>query len=179
MARINASAAVISGSFLSGKFYTLPMLTAIGAATELYCAGAMMSLCFIMVPVLLDLATDATALVSQWRRMYGYGHKTMPFLAIGTFTLYAFTCIQRHRAKKGWGIFVLAAVTTLTMIPFTWICMAGTNNELFKLEDQSKIHPLDIDVVEIKQLVLTWKWLHFTRCLFPLLGAVIGTLGQE
>ena len=79
-----------------------------------------MSLCFVMVPVLLDLAEDPALLVSQWRHMYWYGHKTMPVLAISTFLLYTSLCVQRSRSKQNWRIFALAAGTTMTMLPFTW-----------------------------------------------------------
>jgi hypothetical protein len=139
----------------------------------------MMSLCFVMVPVLLDLATDPTLLVSQWRHMYWYGHKTMPVLAIGTFVLYASLCIQRSRARRPWGTLALAAATTMTMLPFTWFIMAPTNNTLFKLDAEGQLGSLSIEIEEAKELVVKWAWLHFTRCLFPLSGALIGTFGQR
>lgn len=139
----------------------------------------MMSLCFIMVPVLLDLATDPTLLVSQWRHMYWYGHKTMPVLAIGTFIMYASLCIRLRRARRSWGVPALAAATTLTMLPFTWICMAGTNNTLFRLDAEGQLGSLDIGIEEAKGLVVKWAWLHFVRCLFPMSGALIGAFGQR
>lgn len=139
----------------------------------------MMSLCFITVPVLLDLANDPTVLVSQWRRMYWYGHKTMPVLAIGTFVLYASLCIQRLRARRSWGVLALAAAITMTMLPFTWVVMAPTNNTLFRLDAEGQLGSLTIGTEEAKDLVVKWARLHFMRCLFPLSGALIGTFGQR
>lgn len=138
-----------------------------------------MSLTFIAVPVFLDTTIDASLLFSQWRRMYHYGHQTMPVLAVGTFILYAFTCIKRYRVRrKPWCIFALAAATTVSMLPFTWICMASTNNELFRLEEASKTQPLLMGLTEGKRLLTAWNWLHFTRSLLPLSGAILGTLGM-
>lgn len=137
-----------------------------------------MSLSFIAIPVLLDTTMDAPLLFSQWRRMYHYGHQTMPVLAVGTFLLYAFTCVNRcWGRRKPWGVFALAAVTTVSIIPFTWICMANTNNELFRLEAASKTQPLVMGVVDGRELLKTWSRLHFMRSLLPLSGAVLGTLG--
>ena len=55
--------------------------------------------------------------------------------------------------------------------------MVPTNNELFGLERASKAEPLVKGITEAKELVVKWSWLHLTRSLFPLAGAVIGTLG--
>ncbi|KJK79819.1 hypothetical protein H634G_04058 [Metarhizium anisopliae BRIP 53293] len=148
--------AVITGSFLS---------------------GAMMSLTFITVPVFFDTTVDEVLLVSQWRRMYHYGHQIMPVLAIGTFALYAFTCIKYHAAKRPYGIFAAAAAATVIMIPFTWFIMASTNNRLFQLEAASKMRSPMVEVTGVAELLVTWNWLHFTRSLLPLSGAVLGTLG--
>lgn len=142
-----------------------------------------MSLSLIAVPVLLDTTTNASQLFTQWTRLYHYGHQVMPTAAVGTFLLYSYISIIKQRSannnnnNKSWGVFLLAGLTTLSIVPYTWIFMLPTNNELFRLEGVSKVDPLVRGVEEAKELVVKWSWLHFTRSLLPLVGAVIGTVG--
>ncbi|KAE9364960.1 DUF1772-domain-containing protein [Stipitochalara longipes BDJ] len=157
MSTISAQAtAVVTGSFLS---------------------GAMMSLSLMAVPVLLETTTEAPQLFFQWVRMYHYGHQVLPTMAVGTFLLYSYTCTKRTKAKKPWGFFGLAGLATISMLPFTWFVMVSTNSELFRLEAASKVDPLVMGILGAKQLVVKWSWLHFTRSLMPLVGAILGTLG--
>ncbi|KUJ11675.1 DUF1772-domain-containing protein [Mollisia scopiformis] len=140
--------------------------------TGAFLSGAMMSLCFIAVPVLLDTATEASQLLPQWARMYYYGHQIMPTIAVGTLLLY---CYISFRNKRSWRLFALAGVTTVSIAPFTWIFMVSTNDELFRLEASSKV--MDVEIEQVKGLVVRWTWLHFMRSLLPLAGAVMGALG--
>lgn len=137
-----------------------------------------MSLSLIAIPVLLDTTTQAPQLFHQWVRMYHYGHQVLPTMAVATFSLYSYTSIRRRSAKKSWGVFALAGVTTLAMLPFTWLFMVPTNNELFRLEEVSKVEPSGLEVAEAKMLVMRWGWLHFARSLLPLAGALLGSLAR-
>lgn len=136
-----------------------------------------MSLSLMAIPVLLDTTTQAPQLFHQWVRMYHYGHQVLPTMAVGTFLLHSYTSIKKRSARRQWGIFALAGITTLGMLPFTWIAMVPTNNQLFHLEAVSKAEPLVKGIAEAKELVVKWSWLHLTRSLFPLAGAVMGTVG--
>lgn len=138
-----------------------------------------MSLSLMAVPVLLDTTTQAPQLFHQWARMYHYGHQVLPTMAVGTFLLYSYTSMKKRRAKKSWGVLTLAGVTTLSILPFTWIFMVPTNNELFRLEALSKVEPLVKGIDEAKELVVKWSWLHLTRSLLPLIGAILGTIGTH
>lgn len=134
-----------------------------------------MSLSLMAIPVFLDTTTQAPQLFHQWVRMYHYGHQVLPTMAVGTFFLYSYIAAKKHRAKRPWAVFALAGVTTLSMVPFTWLFMVPTNNELFRLEGLSKAEPLVKGIVEAKELVVKWSWLHIARSLLPLAGAVMGT----
>lgn len=140
-------------------------------------SGAMLSLSLMAVPVLLDTTIQAPQLFHQWVRMYHYGHQVLPTAAVGTFLLHSYTSIKKRNSKKPWGVFALAGVLTLSILPFTWIFMVPTNNELFRLEEVSKVEPLVKGIVEAKEMVVKWSWLHFIRSLLPLAGAVIGAIG--
>jgi hypothetical protein len=98
-------------------------------------------------------------------------------MAVGTFSLYMYTSIKKRSARKSWGFFALAGITTLSILPFTWVFMVPTNNELFRLEVVSKAEPLVKGIVEAKELVVKWSWLHLTRSMLPLAGTVLGAVG--
>jgi hypothetical protein len=169
--------AVVTGAFLSGMN---PMMFAVELELQFWIdasSGAMMSLCLVAVPVFLDTTTEAAQLFVQWARMYHYGHRVLPAMAICTLLLYGYTCTKKRGAKRPWGLFALAGATTVSIIPFTWIFMVPTNNELFRLEAASKAEPLVLEISGAKELVVKWTWLHFTRSLLPLGGAILGTLG--
>ena len=136
-----------------------------------------MSLSLVAVPVLLDTTTQAPQLFNQWARMYHYGHQVLPTMAIGTFLLYSYTSARKCSAKKPWGYFLVAGVTTMSILPFTWIFMVPTNNELFRLEEVSKAEPSVRAIAGAKELVVHWSWLHFARSLLPLGGAIMGMIG--
>lgn len=136
-----------------------------------------MSLCFVAVPVLLDTATEAAQLLPQWSRMYHYGHQIMPTIAVSTLLLHGYTSFRKHGSNKPWAVFALAGVITVSIAPFTWIFMEPTNNELFRLEAVSKMEPQGLEISGVKELVVKWTWLHFTRSLLPLAGTIMATLG--
>lgn len=128
------------------------------------------------IPVLLDTTSEASQLFHQWVRMYHYGHQMLPTLAVATFLLYGYAAFSKRAASnRSWGVLAVAGLTTLSMVPFTWIFMVPTNNTLFRLEVESKgaaVASWD----EAQELVTTWSSLHMARSLFPLAGAVLGSM---
>lgn len=138
----------------------------------------MMSLSLMAIPVLLDTTTQSPQLFHQWARMYHYGHQVLPTMAVGTFLLYSYSSLQNRKAQKSWGVVALAGVVTMCMLPFTWIFMVPTNNELFRLEAASKVQPAVMGIRAAKELIVKWSWLHIFRSMLPLTGAVMGTVGR-
>ncbi|KAL4985709.1 DUF1772-domain-containing protein [Aspergillus falconensis] len=139
--------------------------------------GAMLCLSAIAVPVFLDTDHTSSHLVRQWARTYHYGHIILPAVCIATCGLYAYiTLTKRATGRKHWRTYAAAGMTTLAMVPFTWVLMTPTNNTLFGLEKASSETGED-DLGAVRQLVVTWSWLHVTRSLFPLVGAIFGLRG--
>ena len=138
----------------------------------------MMALSLMAVPVLLDTTTQSPQLFFQWTRVYHYGHQVLPTMAVGTFMLYMYTAMKKRAAKKPWAIFLLAGISTVAMVPFTWIVMVPTNNELFRLQRVSMSDPSVMGIDAAKELVVKWSWMHLTRSFSPLIGAVLGTIGN-
>lgn len=136
-----------------------------------------MNLSMLVIPVLFDTTTQPFQLVNQWVRMYHYGHHLYPGMAITTCLLYGYAAFSKHAAGRHWRVFVVAAATTLSMLPFTWIFMTRTNNALFRAQMQSEAGRV-ASWDEAQELVTTWGRLHFVRSLLPLTGAVLGLLGN-
>ncbi|KAK4870172.1 hypothetical protein LT330_005226 [Penicillium expansum] len=136
----------------------------------------MLCLSAIAVPVFLDTDDTSSHLVRQWARTYYYGHIILPAICIATCGLYGYITLNKRAAnRKHWPTYAAAGVTTLAMVPFTWVLMTPTNNTLFGLEKASSETAEDLGAV--RRLVVTWSWLHVTRSLFPLLGAIVGFRG--
>ncbi|KAL4926159.1 anthrone oxygenase tpcL [Aspergillus undulatus] len=137
----------------------------------------MLCLSAIAVPVFLDTDDTSSHLVRQWARTYHYGHIILPAVCIATCGLYAYiTLSKRATSRKHWPTYAAAGVTTVAMVPFTWVLMTPTNNTLFGLEKASSETAED-EFGAVRQLVVTWSWLHVTRSLFPLVGAIVGFRG--
>jgi hypothetical protein len=134
----------------------------------------MMGLSLVAVPVLLDTSTQASHLLTQFVQLYEYGHKLMPSLAVATFLLYGYTSVQKRALGKPWLRHIAAGVTTLLIVPFTWIAMVPTNNRLFILDAESKNAAGNVDLGLVQALLVRWARLHIVRSLFPLAGALIG-----
>ena len=165
------AAAVVSGSFLSGMLVALRPTSWPHRADKII--GAMMGLSLVAVPVFLDTDIEASHLLSHFVRLYHYGHRIMPTLAVGTLGLYAFSPSKAHAAGGSWRRPLIAGLTTISLVPFTWIAMTTTNYALFGLHDQSQAEDT-VDYVVARTLVARWNVLHVVRSLFPLLGAIIG-----
>ena len=138
--------------------------------------GAMMSLTTLTVPVLMETTTQVSQIVHQWVRVYHYGHMFYPFLAVTTCLLYGYLAYVKHAARKPWRVFAVAGVTTLSMVPYTWIFMVPTNNALFRSHALSQAGQV-ASWGETQELLIRWNGLHCARSLLPLAGAVIGLLG--
>ena len=135
-------------------------------------SGAMMSCSFLTVPVLLDTNSKGPNLVSQWARMYEYGQKIMPSLAIATLFCYIVACIGMYTADEPWTRGALAGAITISIVPFTFIVMLPTNTKLFQMQKLSR--PSSPSALEARSLVTKWAFLHVARSLIPLAGAAIG-----
>ncbi|KAJ5952330.1 DUF1772-domain-containing protein [Penicillium vulpinum] len=137
-----------------------------------------MSLSAFVIPVFLDTNQTADHMVRQWARLYHYGHIYLPALCVSTTGMYLFAALGRRASNnEQWSRYALAAISTITMVPFTWLLMTPTNNTLFRLDGSDYFVELSL----VRGLVVKWAWLHVTRSLFPLVGAILGftTLCQE
>ncbi|KAF2272821.1 DUF1772-domain-containing protein [Westerdykella ornata] len=142
----------------------------------------MASISIVTVPVLFDTVTQPLPLLTQWARLYHYGHMVMPAFCVAATSLFAYSALRNRVAAsatnpKPWRIYASAAATTISMVPFTWIVMAPTNNRLFGLKELAGGKSSAADFAEVRGLIASWAWMHIARSVFPLVGAVLGLRG--
>jgi hypothetical protein len=174
--------AVITGAFLSGTqpYYSAPIIS---LPLTLF-TGAMLSICLLSIPILLDTNTNANHLIVQWVRLYHYGHLLLPSLSVATCSTYLYTAISKRTSpklssSKSWVAYLGAGAATVAIIPFTLAVMVPTNDKLFQLNENIEVaEGQAVATLEsVQMLVRTWAKMHFARSLFPLFGAIIGAYG--
>ncbi|KAL5344602.1 hypothetical protein ACLOAV_010294 [Pseudogymnoascus australis] len=104
------------------KLDTKPSLLGVGVPAMAVISGSFLS----------DTNVNAEQLLRQWMRLYHYGHMYMPALCVATFGLYGYVSLSRralsHERRYQ---YVVAATSTISMVPFTWLVMSRTNDTLF------------------------------------------------
>lgn len=138
----------------------------------------MAALSLIAVPVYLDTSENSPQLLCQWARTYHYGHQVLPTMAVGTFVLYMYMASRSRQYNGKRSLMLLSGLTTVMMVPFTWVFMTSTNNELFRLESLTRIEAEAATLSEVRELVVRWSGLHAVRCIFPFAGALLGVFGM-
>lgn len=134
----------------------------------------MFSLSAITIPVLMDTNTDGNRLLHQWTRLHHYGHIIMPSLAVGTLGLFAYSSLVRYTSNRPqWVSYAVAGVSAVTIVPFTLLMMAQTNDALFALDGSAE----SVTMGTLSPLIIKWAWLHAARSIFPLIGSVLGFIG--
>ena len=136
-----------------------------------------MSISLMTIPLFLDTNTQAAHMLTQWVRLYHYGHLVSPSMAIATFLIHAYTVTGKRASGQPWIAYAAAGVVTASIIPFTLIVMTPTNNTLFRLEKEIRVEAAVATLDQVRELVTRWGRMHFVRSLFPLVGAVLGFSG--
>jgi hypothetical protein len=110
-------------------------------------------------------------MLEQWARLYHYGHIYLPALCVTTCGAYGYAALGKTGAgRQARKRYALAAISTIAMVPFTWMVMTPTNDVLFSLGASGS----GVELGLVRDLVVKWAWLHTTRSLSPLLGAFVG-----
>ncbi|KAE8343368.1 hypothetical protein BDV24DRAFT_30978 [Aspergillus arachidicola] len=135
----------------------------------------MMSVYGLAMPAFLQTVTQSVQLVGYQRRLYLIGTTKGRVLALTTTLLYASVSVHQYWTGEPWLVSAAACLTTISLVPFTEIVMASTNNALARLESEIN-RGIVISGKETEQLVRKWDRFNAVRALFPLTGAVLGAL---
>ncbi|KAE8310480.1 hypothetical protein BDV41DRAFT_390293 [Aspergillus transmontanensis] len=152
-----------------------PALQATAVVMGSFMSGAMMSVHGLAMPAFLQTVTQSGHLVSYQRRLYQIGTTKGRVLGLTTTLLYASVSVHQYLTDEPWLIPAAAGLTTISLVPFTEIVMASTNNVLARLETETN-RGLVISEEKAEQLVRKWDRFNAVRALFPLAGAVLGAL---
>lgn len=69
-------------------------------------------------------------------------------------------------------MYAAAAVLTLSIVPYTFATMAGTNDKLLGLAESKG--DLSTSRAEVESLISRWIQLNWVRSLLPLAGSFVG-----
>ncbi|KAK5633966.1 hypothetical protein RRF57_009680 [Xylaria bambusicola] len=148
----------------------------------------MMNIAILDVPVLFEAGRpNSSVVLSYWAKMYEHGTRLYPSISVTVGLLYFYALLHSKGGsrlksssnRQSWKVYLIAAVATLTMIPWTLLVMMPTNQSLMAARESvvnSGVAEASWEVIE--SLVVDWQRLHFIRSLFPLAGSLIGMLGD-
>ncbi|KAJ9224949.1 hypothetical protein DTO021C3_5876 [Paecilomyces variotii] len=177
---------------------------AVGILCSAFASGGILSLSTLTVPALTlpgrseTIKSDTPAstpshITHQWLNVYDKGKIMFPSLALTSAVAYSYLAYTlRHTASAGrvGRLYLIAAATTITIVPFTLGVMLPVNKRLeahatrddaaekegkegmaMSAEEEAKRAREDR---EVPGLLEKWSYLNAGRSVFPLAGAVIG-----
>ena len=117
--------------------------------------------------------------------MFDLGKVAAPpfaMLSSAAFGYLAYRLSKTLNQTKG-ELYGLAAISTLSIVPYTLILMRGVNGKLISKSDHPKNMGLDDTAANVskdgeesaKELIDWWATLNVGRGLLPLVGTIIGT----
>lgn len=112
--------------------------------------------------------------------MYEAGKTQNPPVAAITASSFAYVAWSARQSPSifasarygGAGIYAVAAVLTLSIVPYTIATMSGTNDKLLGLAGSKA--DLSISRAEVENLLSQWTQLNWVRSLLPLAGSFVG-----
>ncbi|KAJ5889922.1 DUF1772-domain-containing protein [Penicillium tannophilum] len=152
---------------------------AIGISGAAWLSGNIAALSTITVPALVQSQNEhhksQSLLTKQWRALYEIGKKKNPPIAAAVASSLAYLAwsvrqggpLYKKTVYSRSGLYLAAAVLTVGIVPYTLICMTGTNSALMKKAESTS----DADK-EVPDLVERWNTLNLGRSVFPLAGAI-------
>lgn len=123
------------------------------------------------VPGLLSAAVPSQALAQQWEGIYTRGKALGPRMALVSLAGYAYLAYDRRSQGQSYAGYIVAAVLSLGIMPYTIVFMSPTNNALLGVAGGAT---QTLGESAVRELVSKWKDLNLVRSVFPLVGAVIG-----
>ncbi|KAB8203746.1 hypothetical protein BDV35DRAFT_384103 [Aspergillus flavus] len=107
-----------------------------------------MNLHLLTIPILIETTRQPAQLVHQWSRIFYSGHRKGPGIALVTGALYGYAAWAKYSVGEPWHHWMVAGVTTVSMVPYTWMFMNATNTALFHAEDQFEKGGVEISLQE-------------------------------
>jgi hypothetical protein len=145
------------------------------------CSGGILAISYVTIPSLL-LAPGSLG-VRQWQKTFNQGKAAAPPIAMlssAAFAYLAYKLSKTLNQTKG-ELYGLAALSTLSIMPYTLVVMRGVNGKLLNKANDLKAMSLDDIATNLndseesaKELIDWWGTLNFGRGLLPLVGTIVG-----
>jgi hypothetical protein len=165
------------------------LLQTLGLTTTSILAGLSLSISVFLVPALLQSPTPL--LLSQWRRAYHAGARTMAplallassihiYLAYSSYSHFALSELVWSPLKHQWRGYLAAAALAGGIVPYTLLLMRGTNNALMGAAQRAdaegaKWPDVGVQAATARQLLDDWATLNLGRALMLSAAALVGT----
>ena len=113
----------------------------------------------------------------QWATLYYIGRARGPTISAAGLLAYlylAFYASGRSVSPAEGYAYLAAGATTVAVVPYTFVAMMRTNNEIERLAGETEKAAASGD--RVKYLVGKWYKLNLVRAVFPLSGFIVGML---
>lgn len=125
-------------------------------------------------------------MVRQWRTVFNQGKKVAPLFSListSSFGFLSYKLVKTLNQTKG-EVYALAALTTVSIVPYTLVAMGSTNKSLLSKAAEADAQQTDTEdgiskeesenEESAKELVARWRLLNFVRGVLPLVGTSLG-----
>lgn len=170
---------ITSAAFLSGKScsecYYDPK------TYELYVPGGVFAASYFFAPAL-QYASDSV-IARQWRTIYSRGIAAAPLISLISSSSFCFLSYKlfmtlNHPKSE---LYAVAALATISVLPYTLVIMAPTNEKLINLATKAELLSAGDEFVAssisqpetVRELVARWTKLNYGRGVFPLIGSFV------
>ncbi|KAL2838534.1 hypothetical protein BJY01DRAFT_219921 [Aspergillus pseudoustus] len=170
---------------MSGSTFALRVAQGVGFTGAAWLSGNIAALSANSVPAIISSVREdnisPNVACKQWRNMYEAGKTQNPPIAFATASSFAYVAwsvrqiprsLAASAAYGGFGMYVAAAVLTLSIVPYTVAAMRPTNNALLELAESKGDRVTSS--AEVEGLLGRWTTLNWARSLLPLAGGFAG-----
>jgi hypothetical protein len=114
--------------------------------------------------------------VNQWQALYKRGAARAPPVGLLASACLGFAAYQHYiySSTEASKLFVVAALSSISIVPFTLSAMRSTNGRLIQLAGTEEKAAAMIKSEEVSELLGKWQTLNAIRAALPLLAAAIG-----
>ena len=142
----------------------------LGLTSSIFLSGVNIGASVLTLPILYTRPIATSTPI--FHELFTRGAVTLVPLAILSATCSATAAYLLPSQRTLWTI---AALATITQIPWTLIVMMSTNNRLVGIAG-SKAEQAKVSKEEIVVLLKRWTWMNAVRGLFALVGGLVGAL---
>ncbi|RDA86408.1 hypothetical protein CP532_6494 [Ophiocordyceps camponoti-leonardi (nom. inval.)] len=159
------------------RFSAPPLIAvATGIVGSAWASGCIMAFS-IAAPAVAKTSPDAASTAQVWRELYSRGANLMPKVVTAIALCYAYTAYDVRSRGGHWAGFVAAACSALSIVPYTFTVMKGTNAALHQEAAAAAAAARGVSAdrgSRVYGLVDNWAGLNFARGMLPLVATVLG-----